>query len=159
MRDTINQGIVKTKATLRKNMLEKLLSRKVGTHSCEKIAKMLVEEDTCLPADKRSLEEILKMGNSINPMIQLTGDCPSNNQNNKMLVLDLQCWMGDDGTVWWEHYRKTMTNYLVMLECSAMPNQMKRTTLTQEGVKVLRNCRLDMSWEMKAVHLTDLSAR
>ena len=76
--------------------------------------------------------------------------------DNKMLVLDLKFWMGDDGTVWWEHYRKTMTNYLVMLECSAMPNQMKRTTLTQEGVRVLRNCRLDISWEMKAVHLTDL---
>ena len=52
-----------------------------------------------------------------------------------------------------------MTNYLVILECSAMPNQMKRTTLTQERVRVPRNCRLDMSWEMKAVHLTDLSAR
>ena len=99
------------------------------------------------------------MGNSISPMIQLTGDCPSSNQNKKMPVLDLQCWMGDDGTVSWEHYRKTMTNYLVILECSAMPNQMKRTTLTQERVRVPRNCRLDMSWEMKAVHLTDLSAR
>ena len=35
----------------------------------------LVEDDKNLPADKRSLVEILKMGNSINPMIQLTGDC------------------------------------------------------------------------------------
>ena len=52
-----------------------------------------------------------------------------------------------------------MTNYLVMLECSAMPKQMKRTTLTQEAVRVLRNCRQELPWEMKAVHLTDLSAR
>jgi hypothetical protein len=52
-----------------------------------------------------------------------------------------------------------MTNYLVMLECSAMPKQMKRTTLTQEAVGVLRNCRQELPWEMKAVHLTDLSAR
>ena len=53
----------------------------------------LIESDANLPADSRSLQEILKMGNSINPMIQLTGDCHSNNQNIKMPVLDLQCWI------------------------------------------------------------------
>ena len=92
-------------------------------------------------------------------MIKLTGDCPSSNYNSKMPVLDLQCWVGEDGTVWWEHYRKPMSNYLVMLECSAMPSKIKRTCLTQEAVRVLRNCRLDLSWETKAVHLTDLSYR
>jgi hypothetical protein len=49
-----------------------------------------------------------------------------------------------------------MTNYLVMLGCSVMPKQIKRTTLTQEAVRVLRNCRRELSWEKKAGHLRDL---
>jgi hypothetical protein len=76
-----------------------LRSLPLGTRWSEEEKKMIVMEDLVrqdadLPADNRSLKEILKMGNSINPMIQLTGDCPSNNQSSKMPVLDLQCWMG-----------------------------------------------------------------
>jgi hypothetical protein len=56
----------------------------------------LVGQDAGLPADNRSLKEILNMGPSINPMIQLTGDCPSNNQSSKIPVIDLQCLIGDE---------------------------------------------------------------
>ena len=52
-----------------------------------------------------------------------------------------------------------MTNYLEMLECSAKPQKIKRTCLTQEAIRVLRNCRLYLPWEAKAKHLTDLSCR
>ena len=38
------QGIRKTEAIIRKDLLEKLHQRRVGTHNCEKIASMLVSE-------------------------------------------------------------------------------------------------------------------
>ena len=32
-------------------------------------------------------------------------------------------------------------------------------TLTQEGVRIIRKCRIDLSWKDKARHMTDFSAR
>ena len=46
-----------------------------------------------------------------------------------------------------------------MLEKSAMPYKIKRTTLTQETIRILRNCRRDLPWEEKAAFLTDHSRR
>ena len=54
---------------------------------------------------------------------------------------------------------KTNANFQVMLECSAMPLKVKRTVLTQEVIRILRNCRTDLPWAEKASFLTDLSAR
>ena len=52
----------------------------------------LVEEDLLLEPDLRSMREVVKMGNSIYDMVQLTGDCPSENPNRKMPLLDTEVW-------------------------------------------------------------------
>ena len=52
-----------------------------------------------------------------------------------------------------------MANFLVMLHNSAMPTKVKRTVLTQEVIRVLRNCRLELPWEEKAKFLTELAVR
>ena len=120
----------------------------------------LIAEDLCFPADKRTITEVAKMGSSIHVMIQLTSDCPSENQSSKMPVLDLACWISEeDGTLNWTHYRKPMANFNVMMEFSAMPLKVKRTSLTQEVIRILRNCRKELPWEEKAEHLSDLAAR
>ena len=108
-----------------------------------------VVPDNDIPPDQRTKEEIIKMGNSINHMIKLTGDCPSLNSDKKMPVLDLKCWVGPDNSLWWQLYRKPVSNYFVILANSAMPWKIKRTSLTQKVVRILRNCRLDLPWEEK----------
>ena len=50
----------------------------------------------------------------------------------------------------WQHYRKPVANFLVMLQSSAMPTRIKRTVLTQEVIRALRNCRFELPWEEKA---------
>ena len=40
-----------------------------------------------------------------------------------------------------------------------MPEKVKRTTLTQETIRILRNCHPDLPWEQKIVHLNDLTER
>ena len=40
-----------------------------------------------------------------------------------------------------------------------MPTKVKRTVLTQEVIRVLRNCRLELPWEEKAKFLTELAVR
>ena len=83
----------------------------------------LVEEDLATSPDLRTMREVVKMGNTIDPMVQLTGDCPSNNNSGKMPVLDLQIWTEGE-QVLYEHYRKPMANKLLMLEMSALPAAM-----------------------------------
>ena len=90
----------------------------------------VVEEDRNSPPDVRTAREVAKMGNSINPMIQLTADCPSSNPSGMMPLLDIQVWI-EDNKVMYQHYRKPMANPLLMLEPSAMPAFMKKTALTQ----------------------------
>ena len=98
----------------------------------------LVEEDEEVPADLRTMREMVKLGSSIDQMIQLTGDCPSKNENGKMPLLNTEVWV-EDNKVQFEHYRKPSANPLLMLEMSAMPANVKRSVLTQEVVTIMKN--------------------
>ena len=134
-----------------------------GTRWCDTERRMIMKEE-CVSSDEeeqpdlRSMREIVKMGSSINPMIQLTGDCPTKNNQDMMPVLDLACWI-EDGMIWWQHYHKPMTNFYLIMANSAMSWKVKRTALTQEVVRILRNCKIELPWEKKVVHLNELTAR
>ena len=75
-----------------------------------------------------------------------------------MPLLDTQVWV-EGKTVQYEHFRKPMANPLMMLEISAMPENMKRTVLTQEVVRTLRNTKSSLPWETKVRHLNNFSER
>ena len=93
----------------------------------------LVEEDKEVSSDIRTAKEVAKMGSSISNMITLTWDCPANNGNKKMALLNTEVWV-EEKKVMYEHYRKPVANPLLMMEMSAMPAKVKRTTLVQEVV-------------------------
>ena len=76
----------------------------------------------------------------------------------KMPALDTQLLI-QDGRVRYEHYRKPMANPLVMVECSAMPIKIKRTTLTQEVVRIHRNTSRELPKETVAKHLNEFTSR
>ena len=118
----------------------------------------LVEEDKEVQADLRTMREVVRMGNSLSDMIQLTGDCPSANENGKMPLLNTQVWV-EENKLLHENYRKPMANPLTMLAMSAMPAKMKRTVLTQEVVRIRRNISLELPWETTVKHLNDFSQR
>jgi hypothetical protein len=52
-----------------------------------------------------------------------------------------------------------MAARLLMLARSAMPSRTKRASLTQEAVRILRNCSQDIPWERRAEFLSDLCLR
>ena len=118
----------------------------------------LVEEEREVEADIRTMREVVKMGSSLDTTIQLTGDCPSANENGKMPLLNLEVWV-DNNKLMYENYRKPMSNQLLMLEMSAMPAGMKRTVLTQEVVRIRRNIHPGLPWEISLKHLDNLSQR
>ena len=118
----------------------------------------LEEEDKEVQADMRTMTEVVRMGNSLSPMIQLTGDCPSANESGKMPLLNTQVWV-EENKLMHENYRKPMANPLTMLAMSAMPAKMKRTVLTQEVVRIRRNISLELPWDTTVKHLNDFSNR
>ena len=111
-----------------------------------------------MPSDTRTAREIAKMGSSISQMISLTWDCPSNNENKKMALLDTEVWV-EENVVWYEHYRKPMANPLLMMEISAMPAKVKRTTMVQEVVRIRRNTRPGLPWDVTVKHLNEFCKR
>ena len=118
----------------------------------------LVEEDMAESSDIRTAREVAKMGSSISNMISLTWDCPANNENNRMALLDTEVWV-EDNKVLYEHYRKPGANPLLMMEMSAMPAKVKRTTLVQEVVRIRRNIRPGLPWEVTVKHLNNFCKR
>ena len=52
-----------------------------------------VDSDSLIPIDKRIMEVLREIGNSINPSIQLEVDYPSNHEDGKKSILDLKVWV------------------------------------------------------------------
>ena len=50
------------------------------------IEQNLIEQDMTMADDVRSMKEIIKMANSICPILQFTGDCPGANTSNKLPI-------------------------------------------------------------------------
>ena len=113
--------------------------------------------------DMRTAREIRRMANSISESIQWEEAVPSNSPQGKLPILDLQCWHSNTpgaGTIiYYQFYRKPMANRQVMLYKSAMPEQVKRTTSSQEVIRILRNCHPELPWEMKVTHLNEFMER
>ena len=128
----------------------------------------LVEEDMLLPDDMRTMEELRKMADDICPMIQLEEDYPSKYGDNKLPLLDLKVEVKefeeeDDkpATVklYYYYYRKAVSNWQLMHANSALAMSVKRTSLTQYGLRILRNTKLEVPWSEKAAMLSEFSAR
>ena len=52
-----------------------------------------------------------------------------------------------------------MANPLFMMEMSAMPAKVKRTTLVQEVVRIRRNTRPGLPWDVTVKHLNEFCKR
>ena len=60
-----------------------------------------------------------------------------------MPILDLQIKV-EDGEIIYKFYKKSVSNKLTMVERSAMPMQIKRNSLVQEGIRRLRNTKKEI---------------
>ena len=125
-----------------------------------------VEEDLSIEEDMRTMRELRRMANSINPMIQMEEDCASKHLSKKLPILDIEVWVREmprtetqpaTKKLYYQYYSKPMASKLLIMEKSAMPARVKRTALTQYGLRILRNCKLELEWEEKAKFLSDFS--
>ena len=103
------------------------------------------------------MEVILAVANSIDPDIQLTLDTPSMNADKKLPCLDLKLWIDSEGLIQFEFYSKPMSSPYLLLQRSAVSRNTKRSTLFQEGMRRVRNCSLDLPWQVVRDHLSKFS--
>ena len=118
----------------------------------------LIEEDKLVPGDKRTAELVAKVANSIFKFIQIETDFPSNHPNNMVPILDLKVCVVDN-KISWQYYRKKVSNFLVLMERSAMSDRQKRVSLTQEVIRILRNTKKELPDSVKNDLLSEFSLR
>ena len=137
-------------------------------------------EETEKQREEKGMKLFQDIGNKISESIKLETDHPSNHRERKMPLLDVKVWLQDfvtsseedenenteEGTgerkikrIMYEHYRKEMASKMTIHARSALPHNQKRNILTQEVIRILKNCSQSLPWETKAQHLEELSLR
>ena len=123
------------------------------------------KKESNLEIDEISMNIVKNVADSLEDMIKTEIDFPSNSKNavKKMSILDIQVWVEKvekenketKNQIFFEFYEKPMSSKFVLMKDSAAPLSQKRTVLTQEGIRRLKNCKLELKWEQKAKHLSD----
>ena len=113
------------------------------------------EVDDTKTDSKVTMEFIQEIANSINPMIKLTIETPCNFKDGKMPVLDVKVNVNktEQNRIDFEFYEKPTKNPKVILASSALSFNKKRTILTQEGLRRLRNTKKELGQEVQKSHL------
>ena len=107
----------------------------------------LVAEDQKVSEDARTMNVLKDIANSIYKCVQFTVDVPSNYEEKKVPVLDLQLSVKDNQIIH-EFYEKPCAAKQVIPFKSAHSRKMKMLVLVEEGLKRLRNNSRGMEWEI-----------
>jgi hypothetical protein len=101
------------------------------------------------------MEIIQQIANSFNPMIKLTVETPCNFPDGKLPVLDVTVKVNEEeqNRIDFEFFEKTTKNPRVILANSALSMAKKRTILTQECLRRLRNTKIELGPEIQRKHL------
>ena len=124
------------------------------------------EDNRGQPPDKRTMQRLQEIGNSIHPSIQVTTDFPSNNQNGRMPVLDTEHWLQKvmingklKKQVLHSHYSKPMSSPFVTHKNSAMSTRTKESVLVADLTRVMRNISLWCTAEERSEKVQHYMAR
>ena len=71
----------------------------------------------------------------------------------------MKVWKRPDGHILYEFYRKEMVSRLLILARSAMLAKVKRSTIIQEAIRILKNTGMEVPWERVVEMLSDLCLR
>ena len=122
--------------------------------------KIIIDEEKKLADVNKSdgiltMEIIQEISNTVNPMIKLTVETPCNFQDGKMPVLDVKVNVNEEENdrIDFEFFQKPTKNPRVILADSALSFAKKRTILTQECLRRLRNTKRELGPEVQRKYL------
>lgn len=119
----------------------------------EKIMTDMLREDDII-----TFEVITDIMNSVNDDIQLTSDVPSINTDKSIPVLDMSMKIVDNRLRYTFYSKPMATRYLIPFR-SAHPAKLKRSTLTQEGVRRLMNVSPEYEEEERTRVMTEFDLK
>ena len=108
-----------------------------------------------ISAEKHTADIFRAIADDICSMIKFTVDLPENHPDKWLPVLDLKVRLENTGKIQHQFYEKETKNPLVILADSALSWRQKRTILTQEALRRLRNTSIDLGEEAQNLHLTN----
>ena len=114
-------------------------------------------EDENKENDEVMMELIKNIGNDIHHSIRLEVDYPSRYTDKKLPILDIKVWIDERESdnkrvVLYEFYEKEISSKWVLHANSALPQETKRTILTQQVLRIFLNCSKDLPWEHSVKH-------
>ena len=113
-------------------------------------------EETATQRTSRIMKDIM---NSVLKFLNLKMEIGDDFDNKKLPTLDLEIWVQPGGRVLYQHYEKPMNTNLVIQKSSALSENTKVSSLTQEVVRVLLNCSEDLDDSSRVEYLNKLSTK
>ena len=108
-------------------------------------------------SDENIMRKVRELANTVDENIKATFDYGSKYADGKLPMLDLKLWIGKDEKgdykVLHTHYTKEVSSKFLIHERSSHPENMKFNTLVNEGLRILRNCNVGLSWNEIKEHL------
>ena len=113
------------------------------------------ELDSNKSGEKVTMGVIQEVANGILPMIQLTVETPCNFPDKKLPVLDVKVNVNteENNRIDFEFFQKPTKHPKVILVDSALSFSKKRTILTQECLRILRNTKLELGQKVQKKYL------
>ena len=115
------------------------------------------KEDENKTDEKVTMEIIQEIANGIDPMIKVTIDTPCNYDDRQLPILDVKVRVNQEveNRIDFEFFEKPTKNPKVILADSALSSSSKRTILTQECLRRLRNTKLELGKEIQNKYLSE----
>ena len=108
-----------------------------------------------ISVESHTAKVLNRIADSIHEMINFTSDIPSNHSDGFLPVLDVKVQLSECGNIIYQFFEKPTKHPKVILADSALSWQQKRTILTQEALRRLRNTSVELGTEVQNKHLTD----
>ena len=106
-----------------------------------------------ISAEEHTIRILNEIANDVNPMIRFTFDLPEKHKDKKLPVLDLKVWLPKTEESMYEFYENPTKNAKTVLASSSISWYQKRTILTQEAIRRLKNTSVSLGVEVQNLHL------
>ena len=128
--------------------------------------KLIMDMDKKMQDEAKSDEEITMevvkvIAESVDEMIKFEVDLPSNHQNGKIPMLDVQANVNkeEQNRLDFEFFEKPSKNKFVILSNSAISSKQKRTILTQECLRRMRNTKPELGRGVQIKYLNEFMSK
>ena len=92
------------------------------------------------------IKKLQDIANSIEPGIEMEIDICENHDDKKIPMLDMKCWLDENGNAVYQHYEKPVSTKMIISSRSAHSSNCKRSVHISELVRRMMNTSRNLSW-------------